>query len=63
MGVTPIDYHISILNRFVWLAFRQRPLYLHVQGKNQEQVNSKLKSFSFFIHSNTCWKPIGVGKY
>lgn len=22
---------------------RQRPLYLHVQGKNQEQVNSKFK--------------------
>lgn len=22
-------------------SFRQRPLYLHVQGKNQEQVNSK----------------------
>lgn len=23
------------------LSFRQRPLYLHVQGKNQDQVNSK----------------------
>lgn len=22
---------------------RQRPLYLHVQGKNQEQVNSKFQ--------------------
>lgn len=51
MGVTPIDYHISTLNHFVWLAFRQRPLYLHVQGKNQEQVNSKLDTFSWLIHS------------
>lgn len=45
--VMPNDFHRSILNYFVWLAFRQRPLYLHVQGKNQEQVNSKLESFFF----------------
>lgn len=63
MGVTPIDYHKSVLNNFIWLAFRQRPLYLHVQGKNQEQVNSKLETFSCLIHSNTSWKPIGVWKY
>lgn len=48
--VMPNDFHRSILNHFVWLAFRQRPLYLHVQGKNQEQVNSKLESF-FLLHS------------
>ena len=24
-----------------FLSFRERPLYLHVQGKNQEQVNSE----------------------
>uniref|UniRef100_A0A7N8XEF9 KH homology domain-containing protein 4-like n=1 Tax=Mastacembelus armatus TaxID=205130 RepID=A0A7N8XEF9_9TELE len=31
---------------FNLLSFRQRPLYLHVQGKTQEQVNSKYHLFS-----------------
>lgn len=43
--VKPVACHISstanVLKYFVLLTFRQRPLYLHVQGKNQEQVNSK----------------------